>query len=104
MGAWRRRRFEESTKSTNDEDGRRGDPGRDGRGDETRRRQRCRLVASDTVFSGLDGRSISPRARTRTRTTSIVDIPFEFVGEVASTRALAEASHVEGLATTRHGD
>lgn len=43
-----------------------------------------------------DDRSI-PRAR-------IVDIPFEFVGEVASTRAMAKASDVEGGATTRHDD
>lgn len=34
-----------------------------------------------------DGRSISP--------ARIVDIPFEFVGEVACAGALAEASHIE---------
>ncbi len=34
---------------------------------------------------------------------SLADIPFEFVGEVASTRALAEASHVERGTTSRHG-
>lgn len=32
-----------------------------------------------------------------------VDIPFELVGEVASAGAVAEAGHVEGLATARHG-
>lgn len=32
----------------------------------------------------------------------MADIPFEFVGEVASTRAVAEARHVEGGATSRH--
>jgi hypothetical protein len=30
------------------------------------------------------------------------DIPFEFVGEVASSGAMAEASHVEGGPTARH--
>ena len=31
-----------------------------------------------------------------------MDIPFEFVGEVASTRAMAEASHVESSTSSRH--
>lgn len=31
-----------------------------------------------------------------------VDIPFELVGKVASAGAVAEAGHVEGLATARH--
>lgn len=84
----------------NDEDGR-----RDGEilGQEDARRHRCRCGDIGHRFRRLDGRSISPRARTRTRTTRIADIPFEFVGEVASTRALAEASHVEGGTTSRHG-
>ena len=43
-----------------------------------------------------DGRSISP--------ARIVDIPFEFVGEVASTRAVAKTSHVERSTPSRHGD
>jgi hypothetical protein len=33
----------------------------------------------------------------------VVDIPFEFVGEVASTGAVAEAGHVESLTSARHG-
>lgn len=30
------------------------------------------------------------------------DIPFEFVGKIASSCAVAKASHVEGGATARH--
>jgi hypothetical protein len=33
----------------------------------------------------------------------VVDIPFELVGKVASTGALAEASDVQRLTTARHG-
>ncbi len=51
---------------------------------------------SKTASRRDDGRSIPP--------ARIVDIPFEFVGEVASTRAVAEASHVEGSTTSRHVD
>lgn len=58
-----------------------------GRGWRTRRRQ----VTSDTASVG---RSIDSPTR--------IDIPFEFVGEVASTRAMAEASHVEGSTSSRH--
>ncbi len=32
------------------------------------------------------------------------DVPFEFVGEVACTRAVAEAGHVEGSSTAGHGE
>jgi hypothetical protein len=32
----------------------------------------------------------------------VVDIPFEFVGEVSSAGAMAEARDVEGLASARH--
>lgn len=34
--------------------------------------------------------------------SSVVDIPFEFVGEIASARAVAEAGHVKGGSTARH--
>ncbi len=34
--------------------------------------------------------------------SSVLDIPFEFVGKVSGACAVAEASHVERLATTRH--
>jgi hypothetical protein len=32
----------------------------------------------------------------------VVDIPFEFVGEVASAGAVAKAGHVKRLTTSRH--
>ena len=44
---------------------------------------------------GSDGRSRGHRV-------FVADIPFEFVGEVASASAVAETSHVESLATSRH--
>ena len=44
---------------------------------------------------GSDGRSRGNRVL-------VADIPFEFVGEVTSASAVAETSHVEGLATSRH--
>lgn len=31
-----------------------------------------------------------------------VDIPFEFVGKVASAGAVTETSHVQGVAAARH--
>lgn len=33
----------------------------------------------------------------------VLDIPFEFVGEVAGSGSVAEASHVERLTAARHG-
>ena len=41
----------------------------------------------------------STRSRLR---FAVLDVPFEFVGEIASSRAVAEASHVESGATARH--
>lgn len=35
---------------------------------------------------------------------SEVDIPFELVGEVASAGAVAEAGHVKGSSSARHGE
>ena len=36
------------------------------------------------------------------RSRPLHDVPFEFVGEVASAGAMAEASHVESGTTARH--
>ena len=34
---------------------------------------------------------------------AVLDVPFEFVGEVASSSAVAKTCHVESSATARHG-
>lgn len=47
--------------------------------------------------------SVRERAwRTASASGTVEDIPFEFVGKVASARAVAETSHVEGGTATRH--
>ena len=44
-------------------------------------------------------------AEVRIAVRSLGDVPFEFEGEVASARAVAEASDVEGrAAAARHSD
>ena len=44
----------------------------------------------------------STRGFDRRTLRSAIDIPFEFVGKVARTRAVAEASYIERSATARH--
>lgn len=50
---------------------------------------------ASSIVAKNDGRSSH-------RLILVVDIPFEFVGEVAGASAVAEASHVEGGTTSRH--
>lgn len=49
-------------------------------------------------------RSEVRRTVTKAKSVSVVDIPFELVGEVASAGAVAEAGNVESSAATRHDD
>lgn len=50
---------------------------------------------ASSIVANNDGRS-------RHRLILVVDIPFEFVSEVAGASAVAEASHVEGGTASRH--
>jgi hypothetical protein len=70
-----------------------------------------RYIGGDRRFEGghpgmvfLGGRFFSEGPLSRFATIED-DVPFEFVGEVARSRAVAKASHVErGASAARHGD
>jgi hypothetical protein len=71
---------------------------------ETKVRGRSGDGSRRKLRDGGDGERFDSKREERLETSIVMDIPFEFVGKVASASAVPEAGHVESGSSTRHDE
>jgi hypothetical protein len=71
---------------------------------ETKVRGRSGDGSRRKLRDGGNGERFDSKREERLETSIVMDIPFEFVGKVASASAVPEAGHVESGSSTRHDE